>query len=351
MPLDFTPLNAAPRLLIEASLKPVQGHRFQPTGFPNLGAATYKAPDGTDMLLVESAQSVANGLESVCWDTVQDDWVDGLKNLPVIKVFDGKKKPLTNSVLQDHRINSSYILDGKEINGKEGTFVDVINSALKEITPNGPVDTRQLAKFIFRYCPNTLIHGVFFANKKHSARIGAGRLRLPRLISGFIEASDVKVAASGGAKIDRVEPGETDNGSAETGYGNVPFPRDEFTAKRITAYFNLDLVQIRSFGLGVEAENLLIALSLFKIRKFLFEKLRLRTACDLDLVEMTVTKPSDFCIPELAALKEKLPDLITAVARKKMFADPLVTIVTWTPTVQKAGKGKGKAADDEAGNP
>lgn len=28
------------RLLIEAELVPVQGSRFQPTGFPDLGAAT-----------------------------------------------------------------------------------------------------------------------------------------------------------------------------------------------------------------------------------------------------------------------------------------------------------------------
>ena len=44
MPLDFSSLAGAPRLLIEAKLRPVQGDRFQPTGFPNLGAATYKMP-------------------------------------------------------------------------------------------------------------------------------------------------------------------------------------------------------------------------------------------------------------------------------------------------------------------
>mgnify|MGYP001555964026 FL=1 len=65
MPLDFTALKDAPRLLVEAKLKPLQGTRFQPTGFPNLGAATYQGPGGVDMLLVESAQSMANRLESV----------------------------------------------------------------------------------------------------------------------------------------------------------------------------------------------------------------------------------------------------------------------------------------------
>jgi len=42
------------RLLIEVELRPVQGARFQPTGFPDLGAAVFDAPDGR-RLLVESA--------------------------------------------------------------------------------------------------------------------------------------------------------------------------------------------------------------------------------------------------------------------------------------------------------
>ena len=51
------------RLLVEADLVPLQGQRFQPTGFADLGAAVYTLPDGTRMLLVESAQSMANRLE------------------------------------------------------------------------------------------------------------------------------------------------------------------------------------------------------------------------------------------------------------------------------------------------
>ena len=53
----------ADRVLLEADLVPMQGQRFQPTGFADLGAAVYTLPDGTRMLLVESAQSMANRLE------------------------------------------------------------------------------------------------------------------------------------------------------------------------------------------------------------------------------------------------------------------------------------------------
>ena len=64
-------------MLIEARLKPVAGTRIQPTGFPDLGPATFDAPtgDGTatvPTLLVESAQSMANRLEAVCWDDGND---------------------------------------------------------------------------------------------------------------------------------------------------------------------------------------------------------------------------------------------------------------------------------------
>src|ERR1700739_4732818 len=64
--MNLSTLNDIPRLLLEADLAPVIGNRFQPTGFADLGAAEYKLPDGTKMLLVESAQSVANRLEKTC---------------------------------------------------------------------------------------------------------------------------------------------------------------------------------------------------------------------------------------------------------------------------------------------
>jgi len=63
MKLDL--LKNSHRLLIEADFSPIQGTRFQPTGFPDLGAAQYQSVDGDSMLLVESAQSMANRLEEV----------------------------------------------------------------------------------------------------------------------------------------------------------------------------------------------------------------------------------------------------------------------------------------------
>ena len=112
--MNLDSLKSEPRLLLEAKLKPLAGTRFQPTGFPDLGAAQYKLPDGTDMLLVESAQSMANRLEAVCWDTQANDWVGPLKGLPYVVVNDKAGTMLTNSVLEAHRLNSPYILEGKD---------------------------------------------------------------------------------------------------------------------------------------------------------------------------------------------------------------------------------------------
>ena len=159
MPLDFSALKDAPRLLIEARLKPLQGTRFQPTGFPNLGAATYEGPGGVDMLLVESAQSMANRLEATCWDDVNDDWAAPLKGLPVVKVVDKDGKPLTNSVLEAHRINSPYILEGKD-----KSVFNMLKDQLAGME-EGRVDLRRLANTLLKLDPNALLHGVFLAKK------------------------------------------------------------------------------------------------------------------------------------------------------------------------------------------
>ena len=314
MPLDFTALDKAPRLLIEAGLAPVQGTRFQPTGFPNLGHAVYDSPDGQGRtVLVESAQSMANRLEMVCWDTGADDWVEPLRGLPVVKVVDGNGEPLTNSLIEAHRLNSPYILEGKD-----RTVADLLKTRLAAME-EGRVDLHELARVLLEFDTNALLHGVFLAKKD----LAGGRLRLPRSLSAFVEAENAKVAASGGVKNDSVNP----SGDTGKGFGNVPFARDEWVAEKITAYFNVDLRQIRAFGLGDDVKRLLITLALFKIRKFLVEGLRLRTACDLDVNGVAVTRPERFDLPTLEDLESELPVLIESVASKGLFGEsPVLTV-------------------------
>ncbi len=316
MPLDLTALDGAPRLLIEAELAPVQGTRFQPTGFPNLGHAVYDSPDGQGRtVLVESAQSMANRLETVCWDGVADDWVEPLRGLPVVKVVDGNGESLTNSLIEAHRLNSPYILEGKD-----KTVADLLKKRLAAME-EGRVDLRELARVLLEFDTNALLHGVFLAKKD----LAGGRLRLPRSLSAFVEADNAIIAASGGVKNDSVNP----SGDTAKGFGNVPFARDEWVAGKITAYFNLDLRQIRAFGLGDDVERLLIMLALFKIQQFLAEGLRLRTACDFDVNGVSVTRPEGFDLPNLGEIKSELPGLIESVAAKGLFGESRVLTVQY----------------------
>jgi CRISPR-associated protein Csb1 len=138
-----------------------------------------------------------------------------------------------------------------------------------------------------------------------------------RALSSFIEAEGVRVAASGGVKNDPVNP----SGEAKRGFGNVPFQRDEYTAERITAFFNLDLAQLRGYGLGADAEALLVGVALYKIAAFLEGRLRLRSACDLELEGTArVVRPEAFELPSTQALREALPGLVARC--KPLFAGP-----------------------------
>ncbi len=297
MSLDLTALDSPCKLLITAHLKPLQGHRFQPTGFPDLGAALYDTDDGR-MLLVESAQSMANRLEAVCWDTASEDLVKPLQGLSYVRV-ERDNHFLTSSIIEAHRLNSPYILESGD-----RTFFDLLQAEL-EVMTSGPINRTLLAQTLLRYDTSSLLHGIFLAKKK----LAGGRLRLARALSSFIEAEGVRVAASGGVKNDHVNP----SGDTAKGFGNVPFHREEFTAQAIHAYFNLDLAQLRGYGLGEAQTRLLITLGLYKIRALLDGNLRLRTACDLELAETpTVTAPEGFELPALTILTEAVQASIAA---------------------------------------
>lgn len=335
MPLDLGPLKNSTRLLIEARLQPLQGTRFQPTGFPNLGPARYSAPKGGEMLLVESAQSMANRLEATCWDAASDSWVEPLAGLPYIAVVNSENNNLTNSVIESHRLNSPYILEGKD-----DSVLKILKDELADME-EGRVDLRKLARIVFRLDPNSLIHGLFLAKKE----LAGGRLRLPRALSAFIEAGSVKGVASGGVKNDSVNP----SGDTAKGFGNVPFSREEFCSPDIVAYFNLDLAQIRGYGIGEAGSNFLIAFALYKIRMLLDSDLRLRTACDLKLeCEPKVTAPAGFQLPGKAELEAALPGFIKAVAGEKQFADPPKTTVTYHSKAKGKAKGSDKNASDDS---
>ena len=327
MTVDLKPLDNASRLLFEIPLKPLQGRRFQPTGFPSLGAATFQTDAGTG-LLVESAQSMANRLEMTVWDAAANDLQDEIKGLSHVRVTRGGEF-LTDTILESHRLNSPYLLAGKD-----RSFLNTLKEDVG-VMETGPVDRRKLAETLLKYDINSLLHGVFLAKKE----LAGGRLRVARTLSAFIEAEAVQVAPSGGVKNDHIDP----SGVAKDGFGNVPFARDEYTAASITLYVNLDLTQIRGYGLGEDVERLLILLALYKLRALTDEGMRLRTACDLraERESIEATMPEGWILPSLGDLKG---DVKTAIASCKTRMD--VTEVAFEDEFKK-GKAQEGAESDE----
>jgi CRISPR-associated protein Csb1 len=311
------------RLIYDAELTPVLGSAFQPTGFPDIGTATftrYEQDEEIPALLVESVQSMANRLEATPWDDASNEPTAEVAGLPWVRVErDGRF--LTSSRLEAHRLASPFIRLAT-LNGEP--MVEVIAKRLG-LSADTPHDRHAMAAAVAALDPFCLLHGVFFADKKW-----LGQPRFTRAVSAVIEAHDVQRLDSGGRKSDRVRhqiEDKTSGGSSE-GYGSVPFHRAEWTAKKIVASFAIDVELLRSYGLPDPVTQALETLAQWEIRHLLSGGLRLRTACDLDLVHDVTARRGD-ALPEQDVLTQRLRELIPAGSA--VFGDGKPVTVKWTP--------------------
>jgi CRISPR-associated protein Csb1 len=308
----------AQRTVLEVDLAPLAGSRFQPTGFPDLGAAEFETADGTRALLVESAQSVANWLESTTWDSADPGQPGELAGLPYVRIVSPDSTFLSSSRLEAHRLASAYVMNGKV--KPDGTEGEKWLEQRLGLAAGRPLDNRAVARTCFALDPVSLLHGVFFARKSWP-----WQPKIARAVTGFVEAYDVRPAVNGGVKRDVVVNVAPDRATTE-GYGMVPYHRVEYTAERITAYFTTDHAQLRSYGLSEPATALLEALAEFEIGTLLDRGLRLRTACDLRVVEHRGQRPD---AREAAVRIGKLiPDCAGELGP--------VTEVTWAPKGRKS---------------
>lgn len=295
--------------VLNLTLRPAVGFRFQPTGFPDLGAATYQAhvpgEGWVQALHLESPQSMANRLELCTWDPAVSDQAEALRGLPYVRVVDAEGGFLTSSRLEAHRLASAYLMDAK-IDGKTGRvwLEDKLGLVKGRL-----VEHRALAKAIFDLDPVSLIHGVFFAQKQWPSQP-----KIARAITCFIDALDVRPAVSGGVKTDSVNPSNDEGRGAKEGYGMVPHQRVEYTARDITASVVVDHGQIQSYGLGEKSEAVLNALVDFELASlFRQDGLRLRTAChlvvDQDCEDLTRIPTLDEATAKLRQAIEQHGDL------------------------------------------
>lgn len=298
-------LTDEPRLILKAKLTPTAGSVFQPTGFPDLGPAEFTRPLPNDggiqsALLVESVQSMANRLEGSGWDRTAQRPVEALSGLPYVEVRDGDGTFLTSSRLEPHRLAGAYIRGGK-IDGQDGDewLFDRVGLEKEQ-----PLDWRALNASLFRLDPLCLLHGVFFSSKRWNE---VGNPKVRRAITAVIEAHDIQPVVSGGVKRDDVNPTKGENRGSTDGFGFIPFGRTEYTAREIELATVVDLEQIRGYGLGEDETELLTAIALWELRSLLDRPLRLRTACDLELVEEPeATRPTGWTFPTAADLEDAI---------------------------------------------
>ena len=125
-----------------------------------------------------------------------------------------------------------------------------------------PGDWWNVFRTIFRYDPNSLVHGILFP---------AMGIKLSRVLTVHHEAFGADRVGFSGVKFDKLE--KTDSRQSI-------FANDRETAREIRATFVIDLSLFRSFGRGEQGLNddqkrFLLELALWKIQRLLSGFLRL----------------------------------------------------------------------------
>lgn len=320
------------REFYRVAMQPVAGSRFQPTGFPDIGAALFDRPVGTDgweqCLVLESAQSMANHLEAGAWDGGHERSVPAFAGLPYVRVVDERGSYVTSSRTEAHRLASAFVKDAT-LDGRE--MREVIRERLN-LRDDAPLSPREIAAAVFALDPMCLVHGVFFAE---SDKVWPGQPKIARALTAFVEAHDVKEVISGGVKRDDVRHSTKDaTGGAAEGYGSVPFHRSEYVARRIEASFILDLDQIESYGLADPASELLATAARWEIRSLFDRGFRPRTGCDLQIEDLTAL---EFLAP-MEVLTERLRDLIGQCGELLGSGEPLNVVWNRDQRSKKAKK-------------
>jgi CRISPR-associated protein Csb1 len=293
-------------LVVTAGLTPVADvDRFQPAGFPEVGHVIYKAPrkggSTEDVCIIDSPASMANHLETVCCQGSTDPALHpDLAGLPYVACVtdqdEGKRNRVVCTTLTEgHRIASDYFLDGLinevwkeeswEGTGKKKKKLEArwdgeaLRSRLRkefgiqEVQKDKryfvyPDNWWTIYKTIFRYDPNSLIHGVLFAKEQ---------IKISRIVTAHLEAFGAARVGRSGVKFDRL---------GKTTSGQPIFSVDEETAGEIRATFIVDLALLRSYGRGElglsdTQKRLLLDLAIWKIGRLLGQPFRYRTQCHL----------------------------------------------------------------------
>ena len=335
-------------LIIKARFEPLGDQdRFQPAGFPEMGHVIYDAPrsdkDGKPLppekvCIVDSAASMANHLETVCFANAATGVLHSdLDNLPYVRCMTDlpaasatagavKRGMVVSSLTEGHRLASDYFLDGTVDNTK---FRDKLRSdfGIIEIKKDKtyfvtPENWWSIYQTIFKFDPNSLVHGVLFAKEQ---------IKISRVLTAHLEAFGAGRVGSAGVKFDRL---------GKTTSGQPIFSKDEETAQQIEATFLIDVGLVRSYGhakdgLSAAQKALLLHLALWKIERMLATPFRFRSGCHLKCVSQTIATENTADVVTDGALKS---DIAAAIKGCNFGKTPL-TDVYYAPSELFSVKG------------
>jgi CRISPR-associated protein Csb1 len=317
-------------LIVKAQFEPIgDTDRFQPAGFPEMGHVIYDAPrvdkkgnvvPPEKVCIVDSAASMANHLETLCFSNPATGVLhQDLRGLPYVRCVtdrtprvengtvvpgseDERDRTVVTTLTEGHRLASDYFLDGQlgdqNFRAALRTGFGIVEIKKDKTYFVRPDDWWTIYTTIFRYDPNSLVHGILFAKEQ---------IKISRLLTAHLEAFGAARVGSAGVKFDRL---------GKTNSGQPIFAKDEETAERIQATFLIDLGLLRSYGHGEQGLNkaqksLLLALALWKIHRLLDAPFRFRSGCHLRCTGRACTTDTGCALDE-AALKPDMPSAIEA---------------------------------------
>jgi len=379
-------------LIIKATLEPVGDQdRFQPAGFPEVGHVIYDAPRSNGqkekVCIIDSAASMANHLESVCMAGPNDtDLHPDLNGLPCVVCVTDRNyrvegdaikldkddpcdKVVVTSLTEGHRVASDYFLDGllnpvwveekeetKEKSGgkekivipahREGKrFRDQLREdfGIIEVKKNEkyfihPEDWWAIYRTIFKYDPNSLVHGILLAKEQ---------IKISRLLTAGLEGFGAARVGRSGVKFDRL---------GKTLSGQPIFAVDEETANEIRATFIFDLALLRSYGrnnrgLNNDQKKLLLGLALWKINRLLAQPFRFRSQCHLKCSTLEVTTEGGQSESSISGGRQLLSSFDIKQLIKACFDGNTITTVYYPANelfkVRKEEEALGETAPEE----
>jgi CRISPR-associated protein Csb1 len=354
-------LKGSSPLVLTATLRPVAGlDRFQPAGFPEIGHVIYKAPrqNGEEnVCIVDSPASMANHLESVCLRGPHDlELHEDLAEMPYLRCVTGdlekdklppdKRELVVTSLTEGHRIASDYFLKGRRIalkNELSREFGAELMEEFKAQPLKGgnaylpPASWWSVFKHIYRYDPNSLVHGVLFPK---------WQIKIARFLTAHLEAFGAGRVDRSGVKFDRL--GKTDS-------GQPIFAIDDAFANEIRATFILDISLLRSFGrkeakttpgLSEKQKEFIVSLAFWKINQLTAMPFRYRSGCHLECVSL---KQGENSVKLDAGIKTAIQN---AEFRSEKDQIPIVTDVFWSrDELYREGKDRNDKANSDVDEP